>query len=260
MTDDRVQFVDGVAYDRLMGRWSAVAGDSFLDWLALPRGLRWLDVGCGGGAFTERIVARCAPREVHGVDPSEAQLAYARARPNIGPARFVRGDAESLPYGDDRFDVATMALVISFVPDQARGVAQMKRLVVSGGTIAAYMWDVAGGGMPVEPVYAALRSLGHPVPQLGEAGREHLEGLWQRAGLEAVETTVIRVPVTFSSSEEFWELHSNSGGPTGVMIQKLSPAERERVRARIEETIPRDADGRIAYSAHANAVKGRVRG
>ena len=46
-------FTDGNAYERLMGRWSRIVGTAFLDWLDAPKNLRWLDVGCGNGAFTE---------------------------------------------------------------------------------------------------------------------------------------------------------------------------------------------------------------
>ena len=77
MADQRTFFTDGAAYDRMMGRWSALAGAEFLDWLALPKGLRWLDVGCGTGAFTELLIARCAPAEVQGIDPAAAQIDYA---------------------------------------------------------------------------------------------------------------------------------------------------------------------------------------
>jgi ubiquinone/menaquinone biosynthesis C-methylase UbiE len=66
-------FTDGM--NALWGRWSALVGEVFLDWLAQPKGLRWLGVGCGNGAFTELIVAHCAPAEVQGLDPSEAQIA-----------------------------------------------------------------------------------------------------------------------------------------------------------------------------------------
>ena len=74
-------FADGKAYERLMGRWSRLAGEKFLDWLDAPKNLKWLDVGCGNGAFTEVLIARCSPAAVTGVDPSEGQLAYARGRP-----------------------------------------------------------------------------------------------------------------------------------------------------------------------------------
>ena len=64
-----IRFDDGAAYDHYMGVWSRLVGDVFLDWLAPAHGLRWLDVGCGNGAFTERLVARCAPGLVEGIDP-----------------------------------------------------------------------------------------------------------------------------------------------------------------------------------------------
>ena len=57
-------FTDGEAYERVMGRWSRVVGVMFLDWLAMPKGLHWLDVGCGTGAFTDTIIAHCAPTSV----------------------------------------------------------------------------------------------------------------------------------------------------------------------------------------------------
>ena len=76
----------------------------FLDWLALPKGLRLLDVGCGNGAFTETLIARSAPAEVAAIDPSEGQLSYARTRPGTTLAQFRVGDAQALPYPDRSFD------------------------------------------------------------------------------------------------------------------------------------------------------------
>jgi ubiquinone/menaquinone biosynthesis C-methylase UbiE len=76
----QIRFDDGGAYERYMGKWSQLVGDAFIDWLAPASNLRWLDVGCGNGAFTESLLQHCAPRLVHGVDPSEGQLNYARTR------------------------------------------------------------------------------------------------------------------------------------------------------------------------------------
>ena len=103
---DQIRFDDGAAYERYMGRWSQLVGETFLDWLAPPSGLRWLDVGCGNGAFTEMLVERCAPGSVQGIDPSEAQLAFARTRPASRVAQFRQGDAMALPFLDDTFDAA----------------------------------------------------------------------------------------------------------------------------------------------------------
>src|SRR6185369_2343703 len=99
------------------------------------------DVGCGSGAFTETIVERCAPSAVQGIDPSEAQLEFARTRPIEHVAQFRQGDAMAQPFPDGTFDVAVMALVIFFVPEPAKGVAEMRRVVAPGGMVAAYAWD-----------------------------------------------------------------------------------------------------------------------
>jgi ubiquinone/menaquinone biosynthesis C-methylase UbiE len=106
-------FTDGEAYERLMGRWSRLVGQEFLDWLDAPKNLRWLDVGCGNGAFTEEIILHCAPATVMAIDPSSDQLAYARKRPGMKSAEFRVGDALKIPFADNSFDVAVMALVIS---------------------------------------------------------------------------------------------------------------------------------------------------
>src|SRR5215510_10902650 len=110
-------FTDGEAYERLMGRWSREVGKLFLDWLHAPNNLSWLDVGCGNGAFTEEIIARFTPAAVTAVDPSDDQLAYARTRPGVKMTNFQVGDAQNLPFADRTFDIATMALVISFCDD-----------------------------------------------------------------------------------------------------------------------------------------------
>jgi ubiquinone/menaquinone biosynthesis C-methylase UbiE len=255
-------FSDGEAYERLMGRWSRVAGESFLDWLDIPGNVRWLDVGCGNGAFTEALIARCTPMEVIGVDPSEGQLAFARTRPGAKSAQFQIGDAEALPFGDDRFDVAVMALVLTFLPDPAKAVSEMARVVRPGGWVGTYMWDVPGGGTPVHPIYVAIESLGMPSPRppgAAVARLETMQALWEDAGLESIETRVIRISVVYSDFDEFWDSNSVPVGTQGKAIREMSPTAREQLRTRLREQLIVDSDGRIAYESFANAVKGRVR-
>jgi SAM-dependent methyltransferase len=104
MAEQQIHFDDGAAYERSMGVWSRLAGQIFLEWLVPSPGLRWVDVGCGSGAFTELLIQHCGPAEVHGVDPSEGQLAFARTRPATRTAKFRQGDAMALPYADNSFD------------------------------------------------------------------------------------------------------------------------------------------------------------
>src|ERR1700681_4054027 len=112
MAEHQILFDDGVAYERMMGAWSRLEGEIFLDWIAPRPGLRWVDVGCGNGAFTELVVEMRAPPELQGIDPSEGQLAYARARPAARMAEFRQGGAMALPFPANKFDAAVMALVI----------------------------------------------------------------------------------------------------------------------------------------------------
>jgi ubiquinone/menaquinone biosynthesis C-methylase UbiE len=259
MTTQEIRFDDGAAYERYMGTWSQLAGERFLDWLAPPRQLRWLDVGCGNGAFTELIVERCSPAAVQGIDPSEAQLAFAQARPAARLARFRQGDAMALPFPDGSFDAAIMALVIFFVPEPARGVAEMVRVVAPGGTIATYAWDIEGGGRPTEPIDAELRVLGvtTPLPPSFRASRmESLRELWAGAGLETVETREIIMERSFADFDDFWTITVTSGTLAPV-IAGMAAAEAGRLKARVRERLPADAAGRITYTARANAIKGR---
>jgi ubiquinone/menaquinone biosynthesis C-methylase UbiE len=254
-------FADGAAYERMMGRWSQPVGEQFLDWLALPNGLRCLDVGCGNGAFTEVLIRRARPAAVTGIDPSEQQLAYARTRPVAKLAQFQQGSADALPFADNSFDAAIMALVITFVPDPARAVAEMARVVRPGGSVGTYMWDAPGGGLPVQPIYDTIRDMGISPPRstnMAASGQEAMRGFWQRAGLEAIETRVIHIPVMFKNFDELWSSNTAGIGPLGKVLNEMPTASKEELKARVRERVPRDSQGRIAYEAFANAVKGRV--
>ena len=225
MTEQQIRFEDGAAYEQMMGIWSRFAGDIFLDWLAPPQDLHWIDVGCGNGAFTELLVERCAPAEVQGIDPSEGQIAFARTRPAARMAEFRLGDAMALPFPADRFDAATMALVLVFVPEPAKGVAEMVRVVRPGGIVAAYMWDMLGGGFPLDPLLLEMREMGltAPRPPQREASRlEAMRDLWKGAGLEAVETREIAVHRTYADFDEYWttSMKSPSLGPTIAALPK----------------------------------------
>ncbi len=260
MAETQIRFTDGAAYERFMGVWSRMAGDIFIDWLAPQPALRWIDVGCGNGAFTELLIERCGPQDVQGIDPSDGQLAFARTRPGARAARFQEGDAMALPFADDSFDAAAMALVIFFVPEPAKGVAEMARVVCPGGTVAAYAWDMEGGGFPAQPMNEELRALGRTplLPPHPEAARiEVLHDLWRGAGLTAIETRKITVTRTFADFADFWAVSVSS--PSGsTMLATLAPDEIERLQERLRIRLPADAAGRITYGAYANAVKGRV--
>jgi SAM-dependent methyltransferase len=260
MVTNQIRFDDGVAYEQYMGKWSQLAGETFLDWLAPKSGLRWLDVGCGNGAFTEMLVERCAPASIHGIDPSEAQLAYARTRLASRAAEFRQGDAMALPFPDDTFDAAVMPLVIFFVPDPTAGVAEMARVVRPGGTVTAYAWDMPGGGFPYDALQVEMRGLGLmvPAPPNPEAsGLDAMRDLWIGADLDAVDTREITVQRTFADFDDYWT--TILGAPSaGTTLAAMTSEHLAVLKARMRVRLPADAGGHITYSARANAVKGQV--
>lgn len=259
MAQQPIRFDDGDAYERAMGAWSQLAGQVFLEWLAPAPGLQWIDVGCGNGAFTELVMQRYAPLEAQGVDPSEGQITYARTRAAAQGASFQLGDAMALPFDAGRFDAAVMALVIFFVPEPARGVAEMVRVVRPGGSVAAYAWDMDGGGFPFEPIHAELRALGI-TPAVGpsvDASRMGvMQKLWADAGLEAVEIREISVQRTFSDFEDFWSASTGLG--MKPMLASWAAADVENLKSRVRARIGAAASGPVVRQARANAIKGRV--
>jgi SAM-dependent methyltransferase len=200
--------------------------------------------------------------EVQRIDPSEGQLSFARTRPGARIAEFRLGDAMALPFLDDRFDAAVMALVIVFVPDPAKGLAEMVRVVRPGGTIAAYMWDMMGGGFPLDPMLVEIRAMGltPPRPPQMEISRmDALRELWIEGGLEDVETREIAVQRTYASFEDFWRVNASSPS-LSALIAGMAPGDIDTLKIRVRAQLSEDTTGRILYGARAHAVKGCVPG
>jgi SAM-dependent methyltransferase len=256
---DPIRFDDGASYERMMGVWSRLVGQVFLDWLKPGNAQSWIDVGCGNGAFTELLIQRTAPSEVHAVDPSPAQIAYARERAGARMAEFKIGDAMDLPFAADSFDAAVMALVIFFVPEPIKGVSEMVRTVRPGGSVSAYAWDLPAGGLPLEPIRREMIAIGlnPPLPPHPEVSSINgLSQLWTDAGLQAVETRTITVERTFADFNDLWETLTLGPGiaPT---IAALPSADVETMKEGLRRRMTANAQGQITYSGVANAVKGR---
>lgn len=260
MDDNAMRFDDGARYERMMGRWSLLAGERFIDWLELPAGQRWLDVGCGTGAFTELLVRRCAPARVQAFDPAAGQLDFARQRlaPDA-PVTWGEAGAEALPVADAGADAAVMALVLFFLPDPAAGVAEMCRAVRPGGSVAAYHWDMAGDGFPLADLWHEMRALDLPprLPPSSDASTLAASAaLWEAAGLRRVRVTAISVQRHFESFEDYWvaAIGSNSLRP----VLAAQSAERvETLKSNVRRRIDPDG-GAFSINARANAVCGVV--
>lgn len=261
MTETRHDFDDGAAYERFMGRWSRAVGAMFLEWIAPPRGARWLDVGCGTGAFTELVFDTCAPASIVAVDPAPAQIEHARKSSVAQRADFRVADAQSLPFPDGTFDVVTSALVINFIPDRPTALAEMRRLSRPGGVVAGYVWDFAARREPIAPIREGLRRVGVDVPGVvgTEASRlDALADLFARAGLSDISTRPIDITVILPDFDDFWRAQTPSFSPVTKTIAAMSEADRKRLIDTVRSSLPPAPDGSISYPARANAIKARA--
>lgn len=251
----------GDSYEQYMGRWSRQIAPRFLDWLDAAAGLDWLEVGCGTGALSSAIVARCAPRSVVSIDPSEGFLATARANVPDRRVTFQAGDAQALPVESASKDVIASALVLNFVPDRAKALAEMRRVARPGARIGFYVWDYPGGGVAfMRAFWQAAVELDPAAAELTEDKRfpfcapEGLRALAGSAGL-AGEVKAIEVPTVFKHFDDYWRPFTLGTGPAPGYCASLAPDARERLKERLRASLPARDDGAIHLTARAWAVR-----
>lgn len=253
----------GDPYEQYVGRWSRRVAPSFFSWLAIPAGRRWLDVGCGTGALSAAILDHCAPASLTAVEPSEGFLETARRR-LASRAVLHRASATQLPLDAASVDAVVSGLVLNFVPDQPAAVAEMTRVTARGGTIAAYVWDYAGGMELMRFFWDAAVALDPAAAKMDEGPRfplcrpDALAQLLTESGLQGVEVTAIDIATPFASFDDYWRPFLGGQGPAPAYAMALDEAARARLRERLRQRLPAAADGSIRLSARAWAARGTV--
>jgi len=265
MTEERKDvWAAGKLYEPYVGRWSRLVAADLLTWLQVGVRKDWLDVGCGTGALTEVILRRAQPRTVRGVDPSAGFVEHARAHIRSSVASFEVGDALSIPTGAQEFDVAVAGLVLNFVAQPSRAVAEMTRTVRPGGTIAAYVWDYAGKMELMRYFWDAAIALDKAAINLDEGRRfpichpAPLAKLFAQAGMHAVEVRPIDVPTRFRDFDDYWSPFLGGQAPAPGYAMSLSEERRGALRDRIRASLPIAQDGSIELIARAWAVRGQA--
>jgi ubiquinone/menaquinone biosynthesis C-methylase UbiE len=253
------------AYERVMGRWSRRLAPLLIRFGGLADGDRALDVGCGTGSlsFTLPDVANVAA--VTGIDQAEVYIAFAHARAG-GNARFNfrQADARALPFPDASFDRAFSMLVLQFIPDADRAVAEMCRVVRPGGTVTAAVWD-SFGGLPhqrllwdtaamLDPAAARPRALFRSL-----SAPDEMAALWRQLGLRDVEQTSLTIRMDFASFEDYWQPFTSGEGGTGDFMASLSDAARATLREHMQRGyVANRPDGPRSFTATAWACRSIV--
>jgi len=254
----------GALYEPYVGRWSRLVARQFLEWLALPTGKDWLDVGCGTGALTQAVVEQCSPQSVVGLDPSAAFIDYAQGHVEGSAVRFLAGDAQSLPLPTASVDAVVSGLMLNFVPQPLVAAREMVRVARSGGTVAAYVWDYAGKMELMRYFWDAAVELDSATRALDEGPRfplcqtAPLADLFGEAGLQGVGVHAIEVPTRFRDFDDFWSPFLGGQGPAPGYAMSLDEPRRAALRELIRSRLPARADGSIDLVARAWAVRGQT--
>jgi hypothetical protein len=146
-------------------------------------------------------------------------------------------------------------LVLNFVPDPAAAVAEIRR--ATRGTFGAYVWDYGAGGIGLlRAFWDAAVALDPAAAALDEAVRFPLCGEGALGAAFGVEARGITVPTVFRDFDDYWTPFLGGQGPAPAYLASLPEDRRVALRESLRERLPVAADGTIALTARAWAVRG----
>jgi SAM-dependent methyltransferase len=264
MTGVRDQWAAASSYEDFMGRWSRRLAPEFVSWLRMPRGVHWLDVGCGTGALAHAVCSRAAPASVVGCDPVAPFIEFAREHRRDARQSFVIAGAGSLPRRPGGYGSVTSLLSLNFLPDSEAAVREMQSVAAPRATVSACVWDYSAGMLFLRHFWDAAASLDSAASALDEGNRfplcrrDALTALFRDSGLGNVSCEPIEILTTFDSIDDYWRPFLGGTGPAPSYVASLGADRRATLRQKLEETLRRGPDGTIVLTARAWAVRGTV--
>ena len=254
----------GDAYEQYVGRWSRPVAREFLEWLNVEPGLRGGDVGCGTGALVVCILAGSDPTSIIAIDRAEGFIRAARERVKDPRVQFYVGDALTIPWPANSCDATVSGLVLNFVGDSKAMATEMVRVTRPGGTVAAYVWDYAGGMQMMRHFWDVAVQINPHDAKLDQAERfpicqpEPLETLFHQVGLSSVSVRAIDVATIFRDFDDYWTPFLGKQGAAPTYLAGLDTGTRNRIRDTLKARLAVAGDGSIALTARAWAVQGKV--
>jgi SAM-dependent methyltransferase len=223
----------------------------------IRKGMRLLDVGCGGGGASE--FASRLGMHVTGLDAAETMIDIARKRVPEGDFRV--GDMEDLPFEDDSFDVVFASLSIMYTAKPIMALYEMKRVTRPEGRVVVGIW-----GRPQDcGVYhlerAVTETLSSPSRTLpgtfSLSGPGEMEELLEQAGLRVQNSGEVDIPFQYPDFEVCFQALLSTG-PLQFAKRFMGKA---KLRTAIQRAVEpfRSSDGRIRIEnrcRHVLAIAG----
>lgn len=253
-------------YEQLMGRWSQKLAPLFIDFAGVADGEKILDVGCGTGSLTFALAKAADLREISAIDYSPVFVEETIRRSTDPRIKVRQADACALPFEGGTFDRALALLVLHFVPEASKAVAEMRRVVRSGGVVAAVVWDHLGG-MP------GMRMMIDTVAAFSEGGRQlrnrycfqpmmqpgEMKQTFAEQGLVDITEIQLMVRMDYQSFDDYWTPIAAGEGPLGKYVATLDTAERARIDVAVRDAYEAGRpDGPRSFANVAWACRGIV--
>jgi SAM-dependent methyltransferase len=257
-------FAAGAGYEHFMGRWSRLLAPPFMAFAGVKNGDRVLDVGTGTGSLAAAVESSMPASEIVGVDPSEGFIAYAQKHAASDRTHFEVGDAQALKFKDAAFDNTLALLVMNFIPDPGKAIAEMRRVTRPQGVVSACVWDYDAGMQMLRVFWDEAVALEPAIEPKDErhmklSHQGELVDLWRKAGLINVREQPLVINQAYSSFNDYWEPFTKGAGPGGAFVVSLSQDRRQQLEARIRKRLLGERqDGPFTLTARAWCVRGEV--
>lgn len=259
-------FAASAGYENFMGRWSRLLAPRYIAFAGVKNGQRVLDVGTGTGSVAAAVEAGMPESEIIGIDPSAGFIAYAQKNAKSTRARFEVGDAQALKFEDASFDHTMALLVMNFIPDHGKAIAEMRRVTRAQGIVSACVWDYDAGMQMLRFFWDEAVALDPAIEPRDErhmklSRQGQLGDLWRKAGLVNVQEAPLVIDQAYASFNDYWGPFTKGAGPGGAYVVSLPQDRRLQLEARMRKRLLGDAqDGPFTLTARAWCVRGEVPG
>jgi SAM-dependent methyltransferase len=252
------------AYERLMGRWSRSLAAELIAFCGLETGETVLDLGCGTGSLVRMLAARPEPASLVAIDIAPLFVRHAAAHLDDARLHFIVGDACAVPLASGSVDRSLSLLALNFVSAPDKAIAEMVRVTKSRGTVAAAVWDFAGGLVYQRIFWDTAAALDQAADRARARqlsgkllGPGEMAAAFAASGLTRIAAGSLTIRMEYENFADYWQPIASATGPVGDYVRATEPALLARIEERIRAAyLHGGADGPRSMAGTAWVAKG----